>query len=418
MVGLLPVSMARAGLLGMRPRADEFDEQMFMSNPYGRQKMASDQVMATGMKPALMPAPAPSQQMQQQSLLPQRGRVNPLRVLDNFILGGAAGGALDAERQRLEQEAMRPQMQAQAMRLQDIAREMGPRAELAFTLNPEQFGRSISEQFSPQVVAEGGIQSVIGDNRQVRNPRTREFGDSLVRDTPEGVETLTTRGPTISEQAAINKANRDFEIQQARLGVDRDRLNLDESVAGFTVSPGQVRFDASGAPVATVAEAPRPVTLTRDQERNLERYLDEENELEGVKERLTAYQERIAGGQLSLGRPEVTMAAVRSFFNRSTPNDRAISDFRADMQRLVNDSLRLNKGTQTEGDAQREAQTVLDNLDDEGVVTAALTRLLSYNDRALSFRQQRIAALEGMRGQSAPQTGGSVPAPPPGFQLD
>jgi hypothetical protein len=88
------------------------------------------------------------------------------------------------------------------------------------------------------------------------------------------------------------------------------------------------------------------------------------------------------------------------------------------MQRLVNDSLRLNKGTQTEGDAQREAQTVLDNLDDEGVVTAALARLLSYNDRALSFRQERIAALEGMRGQSAPQTGGSVPPPPPGFQLD
>ena len=110
-----------------------------------------------------------------------------------------------------------------------------PKAQALYSMGNQSFLDSLGEQYKPQIIAEGGIQSVYGEGATVRNPRTREFGNSLVRDTPTGIETLATRGPTYSEQASLQNAG------------------TAAANAGFTLGRDQTRFDPSGNPVAAVS---------------------------------------------------------------------------------------------------------------------------------------------------------------------
>jgi len=66
------------------------------------------------------------------------------------------------------------------------------------------------------------------------------------------------------------------------------------------------------------------------------------------------------------------------------------SDFRTFIKKLVLDSLRLNKGTQTEGDAQRATDAIFENINNESVVLRRLNELKRINERALANRKRSI----------------------------
>lgn len=85
------------------------------------------------------------------------------------------------------------------------------------------------------------------------------------------------------------------------------------------------------------------------------------------------------------------------------------------MERLRNESLRLNAGVQTEGDAQRAWNELFGNLNDESVVKAQLQRIQQLNNRAIQFRQGRLSAIENQSFGGSPS---SAPPPPAGFVLD
>lgn len=66
------------------------------------------------------------------------------------------------------------------------------------------------------------------------------------------------------------------------------------------------------------------------------------------------------------------------------------SDFRTFVKKLVLDSLRLNKGTQTEGDAQRATDAIFENINDESAVLRRLNELKRINERALANKKRSI----------------------------
>lgn len=151
-------------------------------------------------RPAAPAAPRP----------PQRERVSGWRVFDRVLGGQTVSEGLDAERARLEAEAMRPQAMARMAQLRSVAESMGPAAMIAFETNPEAFGAQLAEQYAPQVIAAGGIQSIAGTGQRVAAPSFDTFGDSIVRKDPlsGAVETVAQRGPTFSEQTGrINATN-------------------------------------------------------------------------------------------------------------------------------------------------------------------------------------------------------------------
>lgn len=66
------------------------------------------------------------------------------------------------------------------------------------------------------------------------------------------------------------------------------------------------------------------------------------------------------------------------------------SKFDAFLNKLRNDTLRLNKGTQTEGDAERALKEISTNRNDEKIVIAQLKELQRVNERAIKNRKRAI----------------------------
>jgi hypothetical protein len=140
-----------------------------------------------------------------------------------------------------------------AERQQMLAAITDPIERAVFMTNPEAWATSAAERFAPQVVAEGGLQSVYGYGAQnaVRNPRTREFGDSLVRDTPTGVETLATRQPTFQEQTSRISATSPINVAPGG--------RLFDPASRQVIGEGAERVFSAGQGVDLVTESGTPI---------------------------------------------------------------------------------------------------------------------------------------------------------------
>lgn len=400
MANLLAVPSPALGLMGRLPRqqnpllqltaADAGDE--WFLNPQARPQGAGVPVLDNGQIGFDTTQPA------------QRQRVNPLNVLFRGLAPNLSG-ALDAERARLQMEADAPRMAMQASENERIARALGPQALLALRTNAQALGEGLSAQYKPTTTAAGGVSTVFGTGQQVEAPRVLEFGNDLIQAGPlSGVQTLGTRGPSYAEQAQIARVQQDQAQANARLGLDYQRLGQDqqqfEQRLGFDMSKQESR------------------PLSAAQQRQVETYYQDLNSLDSVNQQVGSYINMIDSGSLNFSPAANISGRARNALGISSENSRNQALFRSDMERLRNESLRLNAGVQTEGDAQRAWNELFGNLNDERVVKAQLQRIQELNNRAIRFRQGRLEQIEGQSfgGPGAPRT--NVPAPPPGFVLD
>lgn len=345
------------------------------------------------------------QQQQAASGPAPRRRVSALGVLGRALAPNISG-ALDSERARLQAEADAPALLARAQENERIARALGPQALLAYRTNPSAFGESVGYQYRPTTTGAGGVSSIFGTGQQVEAPRVMEFGNDLVQAGPlSGTKTLATRGPSYSEQAQIARLTADERQDARRLELDYQKLRQDQSQFDQRLNFDQSKVES------------RPLSAT--QQKQLETYAQDVVSLEGTNEAINRYLGQLSNGTLQFGALENIESGVRNRLGLSDDNSRNQALFRSDMERLRNESLRLNTGVQTEGDAQRAWNELFGNLNDSRVVEQQLRRIKEINDRALQFRQGRIQAIEGRQFGGAPASGQSAaPALPPGFVLE
>lgn len=102
---------------------------------------------------------------------------------------------------------------------------------------------------------------------------------------------------------------------------------------------------------------------------------------------------------LSLG------ASSEEILNRST--------FDTFLQRLRNATLRLNKGTQTEGDAERALEEIVQNRNNTQAVKRALEKLLEVNERAIENKKRGINRRRSTQGIDAFDFSDTVPPTSP-----
>jgi hypothetical protein len=92
------------------------------------------------------------------------------------------------------------------------------------------------------------------------------------------------------------------------------------------------------------------------------------------------YINRIKQGEIPFGRKELITIRARQVFGSSDPEVIAREDYDNFQTRLVNESLRLNKGTQTEGDSVRAAKE-LQSSESKEAAASAMKKLLDINVR-------------------------------------
>lgn len=109
---------------------------------------------------------------------------------------------------------------------------------------------------------------------------------------------------------------------------------------------------------------------------------------------------RLADGSLQVSPTSSLLARGRTLAGIATPGDVNYNEWQADLTKIVNESLRLNKGVQTEGDAQRAANELM-SANDPATAAAALKRLAGFNQQAVELQQRKAALINGNYGRSA-----------------
>lgn len=122
-------------------------------------------------------------------------------------------------------------------------------------------------------------------------------------------------------------------------------------------------------------------------------HLEALNTSSGINRNLQKFVSWIDNGQLVLNPANNLAGRVANFVGASTDGSRNFASFRAGMEKLRNDSLRLNKGVQTEGDAVRAWNELFENLNDSGVVRQRLRDIQEINDRAIAYRKDAVAQI-------------------------
>lgn len=114
------------------------------------------------------------------------------------------------------------------------------------------------------------------------------------------------------------------------------------------------------------------------------------NTASGVNARIDRALTRMDKGTLKFGPISNIESQARNLFGQSTPESRNFASFRADLEKMRNDSLRINKGVQTEGDAIRAWNELIKSINDPRVVRQRLEEIKRLNDQAIAIRTDLI----------------------------
>lgn len=130
---------------------------------------------------------------------------------------------------------------------------------------------------------------------------------------------------------------------------------------------------------------------------------------EGIMDRMQRHRSKILSGELDFGPISNQAARARNMAGMSTEQSRNFQLFMSDMEKMRNDSLRLNNGVQTEGDAQRAWNELFANLNDREYVLAGLERIDEINQRAAEiYKSQATEIRSEYPGSQQQSEGGSA----------
>lgn len=157
--------------------------------------------------------------------------------------------------------------------------------------------------------------------------------------------------------------------------------------------PVGYRFSSDGETLEPIpggpkdkASAPLPTQALRLQQAEV----DAISGASAINADLAAVRSQIETGKLKLNLASNLAGQARNFIGVSDENSRNLATFKATLERLRNESLRLNKGVQTEGDAVRAWNELFANINDSAVVKQRLNEIEATNARAIDFRKMNI----------------------------
>lgn len=132
----------------------------------------------------------------------------------------------------------------------------------------------------------------------------------------------------------------------------------------------------------------------------------------GISADLGVIRQQVSSGAIDLGPMKNLWNKGRNWAGWSSPESRNLATFKNTLEKLRNDSLRLNKGVQTDGDAQRAWNELIDNINDPGVVKQRLAEIDRINERAVTLHQANIDNIRNNYGQAPLDTSAQTSVKP------
>jgi hypothetical protein len=146
----------------------------------------------------------------------------------------------------------------------------------------------------------------------------------------------------------------------------------------------EAKVDAAGQKAVQKGQLPAPA-LKMQQEG-----LDAIGLASSLNADLKALDEQVSSGKLKLGMVDNLLGTAKNYVGMSDEQSRNLVTFKATLEKQRNDSLRLNKGVQTEGDAQRAWNELIANINDPKLVSQRLKEISAINERASNLRKLEV----------------------------
>jgi len=267
------------------------------------------------------------------------------------ILGGAKDqGSYDAARATAQANGL------------DVSR-MPPQFDPAFVAQKLQEGQTVKEQLEQKWKA---MEYSTPNANSVLSAQTQATGQQIQR---EGQQ-IQIRGQDKTDQRA-----RDFNETKA----EENRLKRDAGSNGAK---------------------PMPATALKMQQTSL----DAINIASNTQADLGAIESQIASGKLKFGPLSNLANRGLNATGLSTEESRNFSSFKSSLETLRNNSLRLNSGVQTDGDAQRAWNELFENINDTDVVKQRLAEIKKLNERAVVQHKLNVDGIRSNYGHEPMDT--------------
>lgn len=168
-------------------------------------------------------------------------------------------------------------------------------------------------------------------------------------------------------------------------------------------SDEDVRRMVLGRDAAAAGSKPLPAAVLKMREEAI----SEAETAKTINQSLDRHLARIDSGELNFSTLGNLANRGLNFAGMSSPESRNFAEFQNDLEKLRNDSLRLNAGVQTDGDAQRAWNELFSNLNDEQYVKQRLQTIRRLNERAETLKRASVDRIDQEYGRStAPAQGG------------
>ena len=166
----------------------------------------------------------------------------------------------------------------------------------------------------------------------------------------------------------------------------------------------RAKAGASSVQVNTGDRIPVPLVKAQDD------LIDKMSVARSTDADLGAISKQIASGTLKFGPVRNLINAGKNVAGVSDEESRAFGTFKSTLEKLRNDSLRLNAGVQTEGDAQRAWNELFQNINDTNFVQKRLGEIRNINKRAADLHGYRLNVLRANSGAGPLQPAQIAPA--------
>jgi hypothetical protein len=206
----------------------------------------------------------------------------------------------------------------------------------------------------------------------------------------------------IDIQAPVNATRQGYigaQTQERKAAAAENYAQAAQAKAAASKYAAATAPAGGGAPVAMPAKSMPAAALKMRQEA-----FDAIGTASNMSADLGALVSQIEGGGLNLGPVSNLISEGRNFAGHSSENSRNYQSFKATLERLRNDSLRLNKGVQTDGDAQRAWNELLTNINDPQVVAQRLREIDAINRRAVELQQFNLNQIDQNYGRQPMDT--------------
>ena len=114
---------------------------------------------------------------------------------------------------------------------------------------------------------------------------------------------------------------------------------------------------------------------------------------EGTQQSLDKFIGQIDKGELDLGLVSNIYNKTLNNIGLSSTESRNLQSFQSSLEKLRNDSLRLNAGVQTDGDAQRAWSELVANINDPAVVKQRLQEIKLINERGAALKKLQVDSM-------------------------